>query len=83
MVQPQHENTALRPASAKPEINPVPETRNALLDAHQALWGINLRRHRGDNAFRAEINAMRTRTAELIEAMEAAEEAREASSDRS
>ena len=73
----------VQPAKHKPEINPIPETRNALLDAHQALWEINLRRHRGDDSFRAEINAMRTRTAELIEAMEAAEEASQASSERS
>lgn len=63
----------VRPAQTRPEINPVPETREQLQEVHQALWAINLRRHRGDDSFRAEINAMRTRTAELIEAMETSE----------
>lgn len=70
--------TAHIPTRPKPEINPVAQTRDALLDAHQALWGINLRRHRGDDAFRAKVAQMRAETAELIEAMERSEAARDA-----
>lgn len=49
------------------------ETREHLMNAHHALWAINLRYHRGDNTFRDEIHRLRDETATLIEAMDATE----------
>lgn len=53
------------------KINPAPETREQLLEANTALWGINLRRHRGDEDFRKRVQQMRQETAELIDAWDA------------
>lgn len=62
------------------QINPDPGTRDALLTANHTLWAINLRHHRGDAAFRERVHQMRTETAELLEAMERTEEARQSPS---
>lgn len=48
-------------------------TREQLMNAHHALWAINLRAHRGDPGFRDEIHRLRDETAVLIEALDNAE----------
>lgn len=57
-------------AAQSMKINDVAETREALTQASRWLWEINLRQHRGDNAFRAEVHRLRSQIGTLIEAME-------------
>lgn len=50
----------------------VPETSAQLVAVQEALWGINLRKHRSDEAFRDKIHKMREEAAELLRALEEA-----------
>lgn len=47
------------------------DTRTKLMNAHHALWDLNLRHHRGDEAFRGTIHRLRQETADLIDALDA------------
>jgi len=63
-----------RVAQERMRITPAPSTRELLGQAHTALWGINLRLHRGDDLFRDVIHRLRDETADLIIALDASEE---------